>query len=198
MQVEGTVRELLQQKNEIQIRAGKLSNDTIAKIQQVAVDDGAELTIENPMDKLESFFVKIVSKAREEKQRTSGAEAGTGITGFLAEKPVIRKESVLDKLVNTSVDAKPVAADAETTRATEQPVTPQQPSEADRGLLEQLTHQNLDSGSTEVPQETENTEKTEAQEPAVKNDVLQDLIGKKQGGTTEMTHPEKTEDADDA
>ena len=56
---------------------------------KIVSKEGVGLSIESPMEKLESFFVKIVTKAREEKQQTSGAEAGTGISGFLAEKAVV-------------------------------------------------------------------------------------------------------------
>lgn len=199
MQVEGTVRELLQQKDEIQIRAENLSDTTLEKMKQIAANEGTELSVENPMDKLESFFVKIVSQAREERQRTSGAEAGTGITGFLAEKPVVRKESILEKLVTADMDTRPVRSDTETIQPAVPAVQPKSPLE-DKGLLKQLAHQDVDTGSTDLAQKTPLTEepKPETDAGVVKKDILQDLIGNKQNGTTEATRPEKTEDTENA
>lgn len=197
MQVEGTVRDLLQQKNEIQIRSGKLSNSAIEKIKKAALDDGAELAIENPMDKLESFFVKIVSKAREAKQRTSGAGAGTGITGFLAEKPVVRTENVLDKLVTADVQPKPAVSPAETAKTTT-PTSVPEPSKTDTGLLEQLAQQKIETESAKVTKPTSQTDRPTPRETSVNKDVLEDLISKKENGSTEITRPEKTEDSEHA
>jgi ABC-2 type transport system ATP-binding protein len=198
MQIEGTVRELLQQKNELQMRSRQLSNSTITKIQQIAAEDGAELSIENPMDKLETFFVKIVSKARDEKQRTSGAEAGTGITGFLADKPVVRSETILDKLVSADVRTQPVESAASTAR-TVAPTPPLQPADTDSGLLDQLTRQKLETKATETTEENAQTDRPEPSKilkPTVNKDVLEDLISKKKDGATEITRPESREDKD--
>jgi ABC-2 type transport system ATP-binding protein len=197
MQIEGTVRDLLQHKDEIQIRAGKLSTETLERMKQIASEEGTELAFENPMDKLESFFVKIVSKARDEKQRTSGAEAGTGITGFLAEKPVVREESVLDKLVSADMESKPTRVEVKTVQTAE-PVTPQIQSETKSNLLDQLTQTSVDSGATEVPDKETEPIQPVPEEPAVRKDVLQDLIEKKDGGSTEPTRPDKPEDTDNA
>ena len=136
MQVEGTVRDLLQQKNETQMRTGKLSERALEQIRRIVSNDGGEIEIQQPMDKLESFFVKVVAKAREEKQQTSGAEAGTGILGFLAEKPVVQKESVLDKLVSADLQQTPQPISSGTTETTPSaPVSQPQSVGTDHGLL---------------------------------------------------------------
>lgn len=187
MQIEGTVKELLQQKEEVQMRAAQLSNEALAKMQEVAASEGKTLDIENPMDKLETFFVKIVTQARQEKQRTSGAEAGTGISGFLADKPVVRRESILEKLVSADVQAEPKQPDVviETTQTETPPVK----RPADKELLEKLSKQNVESTPVESTDTDEGTAPAHEEKPAVKRDILDELIGKKDDGQTEITHP---------
>jgi len=195
MQVEGTVRELLQHRDETQIRTQKLSDRALEQIRQIAAGEGRTLEVENPMDKLESFFVRTVTRARE-KQKTSGAEAGTGISGFLAEKPVVR-ESVLDQLVAASVqEAKPqaqAAANVETTK-TEQSRPEKKPQVE---LLKNLMDKS-DTGVTQTaaPAPQQAPEKKE-EKPQVKKSVLDELIGRPAGGT-EMTRPDSPEDKNDA
>jgi len=156
----------------------------------IAEEEGKTLDIESPMDKLESFFVKIVAHAREQKQRTSGAEAGTGISGFLADKPVVRQETILDRLVMANV--KPEIPEPET--STTETVQPEPESSSNNELLQKLTKQKLDS----VPLETSTTEKAPLSEkeekPIVKKDILDELIGKKDAGQTEMTRPDKNQE----
>ena len=55
------------------------------------------------MDRLESFFIRIVNEAQEEKLPTSGAVSTTQIGGFLAAEDVTH--SILDKLVAEPVEA---------------------------------------------------------------------------------------------
>ena len=194
MQTEGTVKELLQQKDEIQIRSTKLSEEALDKMKAIAAVDGQTLDIESPMDKLENFFVKIVARAREQKQQTSGADAGTGILGFLADKPVVREQAILDELVSAKVQSQPQETEVSTVETTQ----PDSKPAADNQLLQELSQQKLDSS----PVETSTTEKASSpqkeDEPAVKKNILDDLIAKKDVGQTEVTRPKDREDATDA
>jgi ABC-2 type transport system ATP-binding protein len=196
MQVEGTVQELLQQKNETQIRSERLSEKAVSKIQDIAASEGKSLEVTNPMDKLEGFFVKIVAKARQENLQTSGADSGKGISGFLADKPVVRSESVLDKLVTADVKTVPEKkpqASVETLKVEKPSSVPT--ADTNEALLQQLTKKAAEPVMTEaVAEETE----IETPKPTVKKNMLDDLIGKKDEGTTEVTHPDQAEDAEDA
>ena len=195
MQIEGTVRELLQQKDEMQMRTGQLSGRALEQIRRIVSSEGSSLDIEKPMDKLESFFVKIIAKARQEKQRTSGADAGTGISGFLAEKPVMQHKNILDQLVDVTlqkdVDTLKVSDTVETTKAASP--APKKNAEADHSLLQQLTH-----SSDEAASSTEVVQETVQEKPMVKKDLLDNLVGRKQNGSTEITQPEQKEDAENA
>lgn len=200
MQLEGTVRELLQHKDEIQLRTNVLSDRAMEQIERIVSGENAELSVEKPMEKLENFFVKIVSKARQEKQQTSGAEAGTGIAGFLAEKAVVRPENILDQLVRSEVQESVDSSAHETVESTT-PVasTDTESQDADHTLLEQLTRQE-ETGMSKSQTEQTQTLPSEPQKPVeVKRNILEDLIGDKQhGGETEKTRPEQMEDSENA
>ncbi len=200
MQLEGTVRELLQHKDEMQIRTGKLSDGAVQQIEQIVSKEGAELNIENPMEKLESFFIKIVAKARQEKQRTSGAEVGTGISGFLAEKAIVRPENILDELVSVKMQEEIVPTPAAVTETATSVSTPEAKTpDVDHNLLEQLTRQEASISTTQSETEQTPTQPSEPEKPAVKKDILEDLVGdSQQNGSTEMTRPEQAEDTENA
>ena len=200
MQLEGTVRELLQHKGEMQMRTGKLSDRAVEQIERIVLKEGAELSIENPMEKLESFFIKIVAKARHEKQRTSGAEVGTGISGFLAEKAVVRPDNILDELVSTPMHTETVPASIGATETTESiSASETKPQNADHNLLEQLTRQETEISTTLSETQPITTQPSEPEKPAVKKDILKDLVGDdRQNGSTELTRPDQTEDSENA
>jgi hypothetical protein len=149
------------------------------------------------MEKLESFFIKIVEKARQEKQQTSGAEVGTGISGFLAEKAVVRPENILDELVSVNMQKEVVPVSTVETETTE-PVSAAstKPLDADHGLLDQLTQQETDDISITQPEKQQTaTPSPESETPVVKKDILDDLVGgERQNGSTEPTRPDQTED----
>lgn len=198
MQIEGTVKDLLQQKNETQIRTGKLSEDALDKIRSIAASEGSEANIENPIDKLESFFVRTVNKAHEEAQKTSGAEAGTGISGFLADKPVVRTANVLDELVSAQVDEIPAKEEQQISTTVAVNNEPVPISDTDSGLLDKLTQHQVDSSTDQVKQKL--PEKSVSDTPAVKKDVLDGLIKKTDSGKTEPTRSDSDskEDTEDA
>lgn len=198
MQMEGTVRDLLQQKDETQIRTGKLSDRAVEQIERIVSKEGAELNLEKPMEKLESFFIKIVAKARQEKQQTSGAEEGTGISGFLAEKAVVRPDNILDELVSAKVDSDDATESIVTPETIETvPVSEAKSLDTDHGLLEQLTRQETESSTSET--EPAAVPPPEPEIPAVKKDILKDLVGdNRQDGFTERTRPSQAEDSENA
>lgn len=200
MQMEGTVRDLLQQKDEMQMRTGALSDRAVEQIERIVSKEGAELSVEKPMEKLESFFIKIVAKARQEKQRTSGAEEGTGISGFLAEKAVVRPDNILDELVSANMPeaAEPAGvAAAETTESVSAPEV--ESPDTDHNLLGQLIRQKTEISTAGSETEQPTTHPAESEKPAVKKDILKDLVGDdRQDGSTEITRPDQAEDTENA
>jgi ABC-2 type transport system ATP-binding protein len=101
IQSEGTVSELLQKSNKRQITTGAISDSTVERIKHLVQQENAECEISSPMDKLETFFIRIVENAQQQSKPTSGAVSTTKIGEFLTQSAPI--ENILDKLVSASV-----------------------------------------------------------------------------------------------
>lgn len=87
VRAEGPVRELLQQEQRRQIITGPLSQQALEQIRQIIEKEAVDYDISNPMERLESFFMRIVSEAQAKAQPTSGAVSTTQIGDFLAGQP---------------------------------------------------------------------------------------------------------------
>lgn len=166
MQTEGRVRELLQQTGKTQITLSGLSRNAVHRIEEIAGSEDGECEITTPMDRLESFFIKIVNKAQQENLPTSGAVSTTQIGGFLAAEDVTH--SILDKLV-----AEPITA-AEV-------IEPPQPVKSvevvhDNGLLQQLA-KSVEPVKTDPVVREEKSRPQVVEPPAVKRSVLEELTG---------------------
>ena len=194
MQVEGPVRSLLQHGDRRQITTGPLSESALGRIRQIVEAEATQCEVATPMDRLEQFFIRIVTDAQQRKQPTSGAVSTTAIGGFLVEEPADTTHRVLDRLVDKPVG--PVAAGAAAVAGVEPTVT-QPPAVEDRGLLEKLAHGTASSDAvqtdvtTSVPQPQPTPPAAE-----VKKDVLESLLGHKPAadGSTEPTRSDKPGD----
>ncbi len=180
MQVEGSVRDLLQHQDQTEITTGRLGASALSQIRAILEKEGQACDVRRPMERLESYFIQIVNRAQSQ-QATSGATAGTGITGFLAERPVVREPSLLEQLVG---------AETQTAAAVPQPVTkPTQAAaaQADQGLLGKLTAARPDAAASVTT-----AEPVKPAAPAVKKDILESLIERKAktDGGTEPTRPD--------
>ena len=82
----GNIRDLLSQQNLTQITAERLSESMIARIRSMIEEEtGREvLSVSNPADKLEAFFLRIVREAQQAQRATSGATTGGRMAEFLA------------------------------------------------------------------------------------------------------------------
>lgn len=198
MQVEGPVRQLLQHRDETQILAGSLRPETLSKIETLIREDSGWMEVTSPMDKLETFFVNTVSRARQSQQPTSGADAGTGVKGFLAaEKSPAR--NVLDQLVSSS--SHPESQHGKPDTKTEKThAAPQQPEPAKKDLLDKLSKASPESDEPVA----ETTQQPSAPAPKtpkpVRKDLLEELTdrSRKPDGQTEQTHPSQQEGQGDA
>ena len=140
------------------------------------------------MDKLETYFVNIVSRARQSKAPTSGAEAGTGVKGFLAGQ--IREKApekeVLDRLVSASMRPPSPEPDTRTEKASNgaEEARPEK-----KELLDKLSKTSLESA--ESVSETTKPSPAPSPEPPrpVRKDLLEELIdrGRRSDGRTEPT-----------
>ncbi|GJM24666.1 MAG: ABC transporter ATP-binding protein [Phycisphaerae bacterium] len=84
VQAEGTIKELLAQKDVTQIRADKLRPDTIEEIKSVVQRrESKPIDVSVPTGRLENLFLKIVEDAQAAKIATSGAGQAGAIPEFL-------------------------------------------------------------------------------------------------------------------
>jgi ABC-2 type transport system ATP-binding protein len=88
---EGTVAELLARTDTTQITAPALSDEAIREVAEIIRREAqAEPEITSPVERLESFFLRVIRQAREQRAMTAGVAAGAGTPEFLgtaAEKP---------------------------------------------------------------------------------------------------------------
>jgi ABC-2 type transport system ATP-binding protein len=173
IQAEGNVRDLLRHSDKTEITTGRLSPVALEKIKQTLAGENAEYTIGSPLDKLETFFINIVTKAQQQAVPTSGAESGTQISEFLSAKPDerARREAILNQLVSASPsDEQAASTDTQNVQPRPVPAT-----SADENLLNRLTEQ--------VDSKPVTTQPTKAKsEPAISDQpdksILDELTGR--------------------
>ena len=111
IQAMGTLRELLSKPDTIRLTTPVLSRETLEQVLQVIRRDVSEdkIRIDNPTQNLESYFLEVVEKARQQ-ANTSGATSGNRVAAYLQggpdseSSPGNSTKRVLDRL--TLPDAK--------------------------------------------------------------------------------------------
>ncbi len=85
LQAVGTVRDLLAHKNETQITSRRLDAATLARIREIIGQSGGEVIgVQEPTDRLEELFLRVVGQAQRDQLETSGAESTVGVSEFLS------------------------------------------------------------------------------------------------------------------
>ncbi len=147
IQSEGKVKELLQRSDKTQITTGPISDMAVERIKQIVSSEQADCVVTTPMDKLETFFIRIVAAAQQQSQPTSGAVSTTQIGNFLT----TAGESILDKLVSAggeqSRTTEPVVT-GKSAKAQQPVVSEVEPLETETDEKEQ-TRKNILDGLTE-------------------------------------------------
>jgi hypothetical protein len=133
-------KNLLVEPDVTRITSPVLKRETMDKVLGIIrseIKDGS-VTIDNPTQNLESYFLGVVEKARASEESTSGALAGK-VADYLkgtAEEQTSSRDKVLDRLTQAEgkQDAKPhVEAPAE---------------KVDHGKLDQLTQDSSEAGQS--------------------------------------------------
>jgi len=105
VQAQGKVKDLLQQTDKRQITTGPISEVAVERIKQLVRQEQTDCVVTSPMDRLETFFIKIVAAARQQGQPTSGAvsDETARISEFLADHAgdESRRAQIIDKLVSS-------------------------------------------------------------------------------------------------
>lgn len=85
LQAVGTVRDLLAHKNETQITSRRLDAATLARVREIIGQSGGEVIgVQEPTDRLEELFLRVVGQAQRDQLETSGAESTVGVSEFLS------------------------------------------------------------------------------------------------------------------
>lgn len=189
IQTLGSVKELLRETDKKQITMTDVNEQGLSELRKFLDKMGVEYSVEAPMEKLESFFVKTVTKAQQEKASTSGAVSTTHIGDFLTSSK--KGEDILDKLTQ----AKPESQEAETEKTTPSPdkkETQQAEQKPDEGLLENLTGKR-DTGSEEDQSRGEEVET----EPVKENEQPEQIEETRKEVLDKLTGRDKGEDKDE-
>jgi len=161
---EGDVDQLLTLNNTQVIESRPMKQHTLNRLREIIVqeEDGLDVKIEQPRQRLEQLFLQVVEDAKKQGLKTSGAQSGGAVAEFL------RADSG-DALL-ASLASKPM----EKVVPVEAPV-PVRPREADV-VLEGLSGKPAASTTTTSPASTTSSAPVPA--PQADDDVLGDLLKK--------------------
>ncbi|OHB55625.1 MAG: hypothetical protein A2Y07_09725 [Planctomycetes bacterium GWF2_50_10] len=172
MQTQGKVKELLEQHGKIQITTKEMPAGVVSQIKDIIEKQGGQFQVSPPLDRLETFFMRIVEQAQAQNQSTSGAMNTGQVEQYLnlTSKP----SSILDKLVENNeapvVNREPIVTEkVETAKI-----------EPDRVVLKELIS-NAQPPKTEAIKPQEKV-KVEIPKPAVNRNVLDDLVDPSNAG----------------
>jgi ABC-2 type transport system ATP-binding protein len=174
IQSEGKVKELLQRSDKTQITTGPISDMAVERIKQIVSGEQADCVVISPMDKLETFFIRIVAAAQQQSQPTSGAVSTTQIGNFLT-----AGESILDKLVSANPTEQKLSAPTDTQPA----------RRADDASSRQVA---ADKEYQTKPDEQLLSKLTEQSKPVATEPVVTDKNAKAQQLETETDEKEQT------
>ena len=113
VQALGTLQELLTTPDVTRITTPVLPRETMEKVLSIIRSDvdEAKISIDNPTQNLESYFLGVVEKARADEATTSGAVSGNRVAEYLAGEAEqgSNADKVLDRLTKTESTKAPVA-----------------------------------------------------------------------------------------
>ena len=179
IQAQGTLQELLVEPDVTRITSPVLKRETMDKVLGIIrseINDGS-VTIDNPTQNLESYFLGVVEKARASEESTSGALAGK-VADYLkgtAEEQSSSRDKVLDRL--TQAESQPVKS----------PHVAAPVEKVDHRKLDQLTQ---DIGNAGHAPKVEKAPAPKADLDAA-NDKLSSLLDSGAGGKTNDSNKQK-------
>lgn len=105
IQAQGTLQELLSERNQVRITTPALSRETMDKVLQILrAETGDHVRVDHPTQNLESYFLGVVEKARAQAQ-TSGATSGNLVAEFIrggANANTSQSDRVLERLTKAA------------------------------------------------------------------------------------------------
>ena len=169
VQAMGTLRDLLTNRDSVRLTMPPLPRETMERVLELIRKDVAEdrIRIDNPTQNLESYFLEVVRKAKQEAADTSGATAGGKVAAYLRGDTEARSasEKILERLTL------PVAHKESTPASATKP----EPSLGE-AKLEALAKPN--EPTTSAPPEPPAPERTKPADLSKANEKLGSLLGK--------------------
>jgi ABC-2 type transport system ATP-binding protein len=114
IQAMGTLKELLAKPDAVRITTPILPRETMERVLEIIRRDAGEdkVRIDNPTQNLESYFLDVVAKARQQSAETSGATSGARVAAYLKGETEAqpKPDKLLDRL--TAPTPEPVATAA--------------------------------------------------------------------------------------
>ncbi len=155
IQSQGNVKQLLQQSDKRQITTGPISDVALERIKRIIRGENSHFDIVEPMDRLETFFIKTVADAQRQERATSGAVSTTQIGDFLtgSASPKPSSADILNELVSSTAQRQPPKApsvDKPRLSARQRRTGSTQP---DEGLLNKLTSESDIVQTQSVPEQ---------------------------------------------
>ncbi|MBL6763345.1 MAG: ABC transporter ATP-binding protein [Verrucomicrobiae bacterium] len=133
IQAMGTLKELLTERETVRLTLPTLPREKMDQVLAMIRKDVAEdrIQIDNPTQNLESYFLGVVKRARENEQQTSGATSGSTVAHYLREggEEKDQKAKILDRLA-ADLAPTPIAELLE-----EKPATTEQKQDANLASL---------------------------------------------------------------
>lgn len=114
IQAQGTLQELLSERDQVRITTPALSRETLDRALQILrAEAGDQVRLDHPTQNLESYFLGVVERARAQGATSSGATSGNQVAEFIrggAEAAASQSDRVLERLTRPSAAAQPEVA----------------------------------------------------------------------------------------
>jgi len=114
IQAQGTLQELLSERDQVRITTPALSRETLDRALQILrAEAGDQVRLDHPTQNLESYFLGVVERARAQGATSSGATSGNQVAEFIrggAEAAASQSDRVLERLTRPSTAAQPEVA----------------------------------------------------------------------------------------
>ncbi|MSR42710.1 MAG: ABC transporter ATP-binding protein [Pedosphaera sp.] len=116
IQADGTLKELLTERDSMRITTPPLSRETMQRVLEVIRKDVPEdkIHVDNPTQNLESYFLGVVERARGKAADTSGATSGHHVAAYLQSggegKATSQANKMLDRLAAPQTTVAPSAS----------------------------------------------------------------------------------------
>ena len=147
----GTLKELLATPDAVRITTPPLPRETMERVLEIIRGDvdAEKVQVDNPTQNLESYFLSVVEKAKQNSAETSGATSGARVAAYLRGDGDIKPstEKILERFTAPTETAEiakvqvvtPTAAETAATKKLEALTKPTEPVEEEKVITPETT-----------------------------------------------------------